>query len=123
MAMAARRERGLLDPDAAPGTSPFDHHIYAFCSDGDIEEGISHEASALAGHQELGNLIVLYDDNHISIEDDTQIAKSRGRRDPLRGVRLARPAGRLAAPGGYHEDPQALYRASRTPRPRPRSRR
>ena len=76
MAMAARRERGLLDPDAAPGTSPFDHHIYAFVSDGDIEEGISHEASSLAAHQELGNLIVLYDDNSISIEDDTNIAKS-----------------------------------------------
>jgi len=76
MAMAARRERGLLDPDAAPGTSPFDHHIYAFCSDGDIEEGITHEASALAAVQELGNLTVLYDDNHISIEDDTKIAKS-----------------------------------------------
>src|SRR6516165_5192141 len=76
MAMAARRERGLLDPDAAPGTSPFDHHIYVFASDGDIEEGISHEASSLAAHQDLGNLIVLYDDNAISIEDDTNIAKS-----------------------------------------------
>jgi len=76
MAMAARRERGLFDPDALPGTSPFDHHVYVFASDGDIEEGISHEASALAGHQELGNLIVLYDDNSISIEDDTAIAKS-----------------------------------------------
>ncbi|MEW2358710.1 transketolase [Spirillospora sp. NPDC029432] len=76
MAMAARRERGLFDPDAAPGESPFDHTIWAFCSDGDIEEGISHEASALAGHQKLGNLVLLYDDNHISIEDDTAIALS-----------------------------------------------
>ena len=76
MAMAARRERGLLDPDAAPGDSPFDHHVYVFVSDGDIEEGISHEASSLAAHQELGNLIVLYDDNRISIEDNTHIAKS-----------------------------------------------
>ncbi|WP_231405012.1 transketolase [Actinomadura viridis] len=76
MAMAARRERGLFDPDTAPGESPFDHTIWAFCSDGDIEEGISHEASALAGHQKLGNLVVLYDDNHISIEDDTAIALS-----------------------------------------------
>ena len=76
MAMAARRERGLLDPDAAAGTSPFDHHVYVFASDGDMEEGITHEASSLAGHQRLGNLIVLYDDNTISIEDDTAIAKS-----------------------------------------------
>ncbi|MEU0570954.1 transketolase [Nonomuraea sp. NPDC005983] len=76
MAMAARRERGMFDPDAAPGESPFDHHIWCLVSDGDIEEGISHEASSLAGHQKLGNLIVIYDDNHISIEDDTLIAKS-----------------------------------------------
>ena len=76
MAMASRRERGLLDPDAPTGTSPFDHHVYVFASDGDIEEGISHEASSLAGHQQLGNLIMLYDDNSISIEDDTAIAKS-----------------------------------------------
>jgi transketolase len=76
MAMAARRERGLFDPDAAPGTSPFDHNIWAFCSDGDVQEGISHEASALAGHQRLGNLVLLYDDNKISIEDDTAIAMS-----------------------------------------------
>jgi transketolase len=76
MAMAARRERGLLDPDTAPGTSPFDQHVYVFVSDGDIEEGISHEASSLAAHQDLGNLVVLYDDNRISIEDNTDIAKS-----------------------------------------------
>ncbi|MEN3356908.1 MAG: transketolase [Mycobacteriales bacterium] len=76
MAMAARRERGLLDPDAAPGESPFDHTIYCFCSDGDMEEGVSGEASSLAGHQQLGNLVLLYDDNHISIEDDTNIAFS-----------------------------------------------
>ncbi|MDI9883308.1 transketolase [Streptomyces sp. HNM0645] len=76
MAMAARRERGLFDPDAAPGDSPFDHTIWAFASDGDLEEGISHEASSLAGHQKLGNLVVLWDDNRISIEDDTSIAVS-----------------------------------------------
>ncbi|EGD56108.1 transketolase [Gordonia neofelifaecis] len=74
MAMAARRERGLFDPDAADGQSPFDHHIYVIASDGDIEEGVTSEASSLAGTQELGNLIVFYDQNHISIEDDTQIA-------------------------------------------------
>ncbi|MFD8593088.1 transketolase [Streptomyces sp. NPDC059637] len=76
MAMAARYERGLFDPDAAPGTSPFDHTIWAIVSDGDIEEGISAEASSLAGHQKLGNLIALYDDNHISIEGDTETALS-----------------------------------------------
>jgi len=74
MAMAARRERGLFDPDAAPGESLFDHTIWCFASDGDMEEGISSEASSLAGTQRLGNLVLLYDDNHISIEDDTNIA-------------------------------------------------
>jgi len=76
MAMAARRERGLLDPDAAPGSSPFDHQIYVLASDGDIEEGVTSEASSLAGTQRLGNLTVIYDRNHISIEDDTNIALS-----------------------------------------------
>ncbi|WP_151082403.1 transketolase [Nocardioides cynanchi] len=74
MAMAARREHGLLDPNAALGDSPFDHQIYAMCSDGDIEEGVSAEASAIAGVQELGNLTVIYDHNRISIEDNTDIA-------------------------------------------------
>ncbi|WP_426244784.1 transketolase [Nocardioides sp. LHG3406-4] len=74
MAMAARRERGMLDPNAAEGTSPFDHHIYALCSDGDIEEGVSSEASALAAVQRLGNLTLIYDANRISIEDNTDIA-------------------------------------------------
>ncbi|WP_448071971.1 transketolase [Georgenia yuyongxinii] len=74
MAFAARKERGLLDPDAAPGTSPFDHHIFVIASDGDLQEGVSGEASSLAGTQQLGNLVVIYDDNHISIEDDTNIA-------------------------------------------------
>ena len=76
MAMASRRERGLFDPDAAPGESPFDHFIYVVASDGDIEEGITSEASSIAGRQELGNLIVFYDHNEISIEDDTNIALS-----------------------------------------------
>jgi transketolase len=76
MAMAARRERGLFDPDPAWGGSPFDHYIYVIASDGDIEEGVTSEASSLAGTQELGNLIVVYDDNKISIEDDTTIALS-----------------------------------------------
>jgi transketolase len=74
MAMASRYERGLFDPDAAPGTSPFDHYIFVIASDGDIEEGVTSEASSLAAVQELGNLIVFYDHNQISIEDDTNIA-------------------------------------------------
>ena len=76
MAMAARREHGLLDPDAPQGESLFDHFVYVLCSDGDVQEGVSGEASSLAGHQELGNLVVIYDDNHISIEDDTAVAFS-----------------------------------------------
>ena len=74
MAMAARYERGLFDPDAAAGTSPFDHYIYAIASDGDMQEGVTSEASSLAGTQQLGNLIVIWDDNEISIEHDTNIA-------------------------------------------------
>jgi transketolase len=74
MAMASRYERGLFDPDAAPGSSPFDHFIYVIASDGDIEEGVTSEASSLAAVQQLGNLIVFYDHNEISIEDDTNIA-------------------------------------------------
>lgn len=76
MAMAGRRERGLLDPDAAPGASPFDHHVYVVASDGDMMEGVASEASSLAGHQQLGNLVAFYDSNHISIEDDTDISFS-----------------------------------------------
>ena len=73
-AYAARYERGLFDPDAAPGTSPFDHFIYVIASDGDLQEGVTSEASSLAGHQQLGNLVVIYDSNQISIEDDTDVA-------------------------------------------------
>jgi transketolase len=76
MAMAARRERGLFDPEPGVGESPFDHDIFVIASDGDIEEGITSEASSLAGTQRLGNLTVIYDDNKISIEDDTTIALS-----------------------------------------------
>ncbi|WP_329616941.1 transketolase [Streptomyces brevispora] len=76
MAMASRYERGLFDPEAAPGTSPFDHMVWAIAGDGCLQEGISAEASSLAGHQKLGNLVLLWDDNHISIEGDTETAVS-----------------------------------------------
>ncbi len=76
MAMGQRYERGLLDPDAAPGTSPFDHMVWVITSDGDLEEGVTSEASSLAGTQQLGNLAVVWDDNRISIEDDTAVAFS-----------------------------------------------
>ena len=112
MAMAARRERGLLEPEAAAGEGVFDHHVYVIASDGDLEEGVSAESSSLAGHQKLGNLTVIWDDNKISIEDDTNIAFSED------------VSARYAAYGwdvrsvdwtdggtGYHEDVQALYDA------------
>jgi transketolase len=110
-AMAARRERGLFDPEPGPGESLFDHNVYVLASDGDMEEGVSHEVAALAAHQKLGNLLMIWDDNSISIEDDTNIAKSEDM-----------PA-RFAAYGwhvqyvdwrtedGYQEDPEALYQA------------
>ncbi|WP_456509039.1 transketolase [Arthrobacter sp. TE12232] len=73
-AYSQRRMRGLFDADAPAGESPFDHTIWVIASDGDLQEGVTSEASSLAGHQELGNLVVIYDENHISIEDDTDIA-------------------------------------------------
>jgi len=111
MAMGARRERGLFDPDAKAGTSPFDHFVYCFASDGDMEEGISHEVSSLGGHQELGNLIVLYDNNYISIEDNTNIAKSEdvAARYEAYGWHVQKLDWHTA--DGYHEDVPALYQA------------
>ncbi len=111
MAMATRRQRGLLDPDAAPGESPFDHFVYSFVSDGDIEEGMTHESSAIAAVQELGNLIVIYDDNHISIEDNTVIAKSEdvGARYEAYGWHVQHVS--WVTDDGYHENVQALYDA------------
>ena len=109
MAMAARYERGLFDPDAAPGTSPFDHTVYVVAGDGCLQEGISSEASSLAGHQKLGNLVLLWDDNHISIEGDTETAISEDtiKRYEAYGWHVQRveqlPSGDL--------DPEGLYRA------------
>ncbi|SBT44280.1 transketolase [Micromonospora auratinigra] len=115
MAMAARRERGLFDPDPDAADSPFRHDIWCIASDGDIEEGITHEASALAGHQQLGNLCVIYDDNEISIEDDTRIAKSEdvAARYEAYGWHVQTVDWRRgdADQDDYHEDTEALYRA------------
>ncbi|WP_420841969.1 transketolase [Haloactinopolyspora alba] len=111
MAFAARRERGLLDPDAAPGESVFDHHVYVVASDGDLEEGVSGEASSLAGTQELGNLIVLWDDNRISIEDDTNIAftEDTAARYAAYGWHVQEVD--FTAGGDYREDPRAVFDA------------
>ncbi|POX56978.1 transketolase [Streptomyces sp. Ru71] len=122
MAMAARRERGLFDPDAEPGTSPFDHTIWVFASDGDLEEGISHEASSLAGHQRLGNLVVLWDDNRISIEDDRSVATSEDVLARYRAYGWHVQQVDWTASGEYAEDTAALHRAlsearDRTDRP------
>lgn len=114
MALSARRVHGLLDPDAAPGESLFDHHVYVLASDGDLQEGVSGEASSIAGTQKLGNLTVVYDRNRISIEGDTDISFTED------------VAARYEAYGwdvrvvdwtnggtGYTEDPAALYAAIR----------
>ncbi|MFC9621533.1 transketolase [Streptomyces sp. NPDC056930] len=109
MAMAARYERGLFDPEAAPGTSPFDHMVWVIAGDGCLQEGISAEASSLAGHQKLGNLVLLWDDNHISIEGDTETAVSEDtlKRYEAYGWHVQRvdqlPSGDL--------DPAGLYKA------------
>ncbi|MEW1644831.1 MULTISPECIES: transketolase [unclassified Streptomyces] len=109
MAMAARYERGLFDPDAPQGESPFDHFIFAIAGDGCLQEGISAEASSMAGHQELGNLILLWDDNHISIEGDTETAVSEDtvKRYEAYGWHVQRVAPK---PDG-DLDPHALYNA------------
>jgi transketolase len=115
MAMAARRERGLFDPSADQGSSPFDHNIFVICSDGDIEEGVSHESSAIAAVQKLGNLTVIYDDNEISIEDDTRIAKNEdvGARYAAYGWHVQTVDWRKGNPdkGDYDEDVEALWKA------------
>ena len=120
MAAAARFERGLFDPDAAPGGSVFDHTVYAIASDGDLEEGLTSEASSWAGHQDLGNLVLFYDQNQISIEDDTDVAftedvKARyaayGWHVQVVDWRGGQDAGEAAGDDDYHEDVPALFAA------------
>lgn len=106
-----RRIRGLMDPEAAPGNSPFDHHVYVIASDGDMQEGVTSEASSLAGTQELGNLIVIWDDNKISIEDDTDISFTENveQRYEAYGWHVQRID--WLQTGDYVEDTKALYEA------------
>ena len=103
-AYAARFERGMFDPDAAPGTSVFDHFVYAIAGDGDLQEGITSEASSLAGHQELGNLIAIYDSNQISIEDDTDIAFTEDVRARYEAYNWHVQVVDWKKTGDYHED-------------------
>ncbi|MEP6842611.1 MAG: transketolase [Pseudolysinimonas sp.] len=110
-AYASRYERGLFDPDAEPGTSPFDHFIYTIAGDGDIEEGISSEASSLAGVQELGNLIAFYDSNQISIEDDTNIALDEDVKARYEAYGWHVQVVDFKKTGQYVEDPQGLFDA------------
>ncbi|MGH6657934.1 MAG: transketolase [Actinocrinis sp.] len=111
MAMAARYERGLFDPKAEAGSSPFDHRIYAFASDGDLEEGVTSEASSIAGTQKLGNLVVIYDDNHISIEGDTKVAFTEDVLKRYEAYGWHTQSVEFATPNGYVEDVEALHRA------------
>lgn len=110
-AYAQRYTRGLFDADTAQGTSPFDHHVFVIASDGDLQEGITSEASSLAGTQELGNLVVIYDDNKISIEDDTNVAFNEDvlARYEAYGWDTTRVDWRNG--GQYQEDVQGLYDA------------
>jgi transketolase len=110
-AYAQRFERGLFDPDAAAGTSPFDHFTYVIASDGDIEEGVTSEAGSLAGHQKLGNLIAFYDSNQISIEDDTNVALSEDTRARYEAYGWHVQVVDWKKTGQYVEDTQALYDA------------
>jgi transketolase len=110
-AYSQRRQRGLFDADAPAGESPFDHTIWVIASDGDLQEGVTSEASSLAGHQELGNLVVVYDEDHISIEDDTDVAFTEDvlKRYESYGWHVQRVD--WTKTGEYKEDVQELYAA------------
>lgn len=110
-AMAQRFERGLFDPDTAPGESPFDHYTYVIASDGDMQEGVSSEAASLAGHQELGSLIVIYDSNNISIEDDVEIAFSEDVEGRYKAYGWHVQTVDFGPADDYHEDMDSLSTA------------
>jgi transketolase len=111
MAYAQRFERGLFDPTAPAGESPFDHFTYVICGDGDMQEGVTAEASSLAGHQQLGNLVVIYDSNQISIEDDTNIAFTEDVAARYRSYGWDVHEVSWRTPKGYAEDVPALNEA------------
>ena len=110
-AYAARFERGLFDPETAPGESPFDHFVYVIAGDGDMQEGVTAEAASLAGHQKLGNLVVIYDSNQISIEDDTNISFSESVNDRYLSYGWHTQTVDWKKTGNYVEDLDELYTA------------
>lgn len=110
-AYAARFERGLFDPDSAEGESAFDHHIYVIAGDGDMQEGVTSEAASLAGHQQLGNLVVIYDSNQISIEDDTNIAFTEDLTRRYEAYGWHTQVVDWKKTGNYKEDIEELYQA------------
>lgn len=110
-AYAARFERGLFDPETAQGESAFDHFVYVIAGDGDMQEGVTSEAASLAGHQQLGNLVVIYDSNQISIEDDTNIAFTEDLTARYNSYGWHTQTVDWKKSGNYHEDIQELYAA------------
>ncbi len=110
-AYAARFERGLYDPNAADGESPFDHFVYVIAGDGDMQEGVTAEAASLAGHQKLGNLVVIYDSNQISIEDDTNIAFTENLSARYESYGWHTQVVDWKKTGNYVEDIEELYNA------------
>ena len=110
-AYAARFERGLFDPDSASGESAFDHFIYVIAGDGDMQEGVTSEAASLAGHQQLGNLVVIYDSNQISIEDDTNIAFTEDLSARYEAYGWHTQIVDWKKTGNYQEDMEELYQA------------
>jgi len=110
-AYAARFERGLYDAAAPAGTSPFDHFVYVIAGDGDMQEGVTAEAASLAGHQKLGNLVVIYDSNQISIEDDTNIAFTEDLSARYESYGWHTQTVDWKKTGNYVEDIEELYNA------------
>ena len=110
-AMSARFERELLDPNAKAGESVFDHFVYVIAGDGDVQEGVSAESASIAGHLGLGNLVVIYDANQISIEDDTDISFTEDVAARYRAYGWQTLEVDWRKNGNYHEDVAALYQA------------